>query len=128
MIGKNIKYLLDQNNSLLLLVPTARIFPYVINEDTPLPSIVYTIDSVVPEYTKDGWAGDLVTFSVVTLSDNYSTLQDIVVEVRAAMDFLSYTVGEVEIGRVRVEGMEEKYLGENIFMNKLTFSTTMKSY
>jgi hypothetical protein len=128
MIGKAIKYLLDQNETLLGLVPTERIFPYILNEDTPLPSIVYTIDGASPEYCKDGWVSDDVTFSVITLSDNYSTLQDIVVQVRVALDFLFATVDDVTIGKIRLSGFEERYLGENIFMNKLTFNTTLKSY
>jgi hypothetical protein len=128
MIGKVIKHLLDQNPELLELVPTTRIFPYVLNEDTPLPAIVYLIEGSVPQYEKDGWAGDLVNFSVVSLASNYSVLQDIAAEVRVALSFKEDTVDDIVIGRVRMIGFEEMYLGDSIFMNKLIFNTIMKSY
>ena len=129
MIGKVIKSLLVANADLLVLVPEASIFPYVINENTTLPAIIYTIDSSVPDYTKDGWAGDAMTFSVVSLSDNYNTLQSIVPEIRTALELERGTIEGILIERIYMSGMAEGFnLTENVFMNRLSFTVVVTNY
>jgi hypothetical protein len=129
MIGKTIQTLLTNNASLLALVPEVSIFPYVLNENTPLPAIVYTIDSVSPEYTKDGWADDEVGFSVISVSDNYATLQNIIAQVRVALEIKKGTYGAITIGRIELDGLSEGFnITENVFMNKLSFNVTVTNY
>ena len=129
MIGKVIAHLLKDNAALLALVPTANIYPYVINENTPLPAIVYTIDSVTPGYDKQGWIGDECTFSVVTFSDNYASLQDISLQVREALELLKGTNESITIQNIYLTGQTEGYnINEDVFLNKLTFSTVVIDY
>jgi hypothetical protein len=77
MIAKTINTLLTGGSSLVTLVGT-KIFPYVMNENTELPAIVYTVDSLSPEYTKGGWSGDYIQFSVHSFSKSYTELQNVV--------------------------------------------------
>jgi len=77
MIGKVITSLLKANTGLTDIVSETSIYPYVINEDTLLPVIVYTVDSLSTNYHKDGWNFDSITFSVISFSENYGTLQSI---------------------------------------------------
>ena len=129
MIGKAIVSLLNANEDLLALVPAANIYPYVINEDTSLPAIVYTIDSLAPEYTKDGWVGDECVFSIISFSDNFSSLQDISMEVRTALELESGTNGGITTERIYLTGQSEGYnITENVFLNRLTFSTIITGY
>ena len=44
MIGKTIKSILAGNGTLTALVAATKIFPYVVNEGTTMPAIVYTIE------------------------------------------------------------------------------------
>lgn len=125
MIGLIIAKLLKANTDLVpALVATNNIFPYAANEDTPLPFIVYTIDSIESEYNKDGWAHDIVSFSVISFSDDYAKLQDIVSEVRTALDFIKDT----NTGYIYLIGMVEDYVIENIFFNKLSFKVEVNKY
>jgi len=129
MIGKVISALLKANAPLLVLVPTGNIYPYVINENTTLPAIVYLIDSIEAEYTKDGWAGDNVTFSVISFEKDYAALQAIVTLVRTALELKSGTTASITYWNILLESMMEGYnIDENVFLNKLTFSTRVGSY
>lgn len=129
MIGKVIKSLLIANADLLALLPEASIFPYVLNEDTTLPAIIYTINSLESDYTKDGWNWDDITFSVISLSGNYNMLQSIVLQVRTALELKYATVEGIVIEKIYLTGMEEGFnLTESVFMNRLTFTVKMNTY
>jgi hypothetical protein len=118
MTGLTIAKLLKAHPGLVALVSAANIFPYVAQEETPLPLIIYTVDSVSPDYTKDGWAEDLVTFSVICLSDDYASLQSIAAEVRDALELQKDTNTKT----IRMTGQVEGYnLAENVFLNKQAF-------
>ena len=118
MTGLTIAKLLKAHPGLLALVSAANIFPYVAQEKTPLPFIIYTVDSVTPDYTKDGWAEDNVTFSVGCVSEDYATLQNIAAEIRDALELQSDT----NTKKIRMTGQVEGFnLGENAFINKQTF-------
>lgn len=119
MTGIIIADLLTKSEPLLALVPESSIFPYVADENTPLPLIIYTIDTVVPEYSKDGWIGDMVGFSVMSFSEDYAILQAIVLEVREALE-LEY---DAKSQRIILTGQQEVYnINEDVFMNRQSFS------
>lgn len=129
MIGKLITSLLTANTALIELVPKTSVYPYVINENTLLPAIIYTIDSLETGYDKDGWVGDICTFSVVSFSDNYSALQNIVLQVRSSLELVKGTIEGITIDRIELEGLTEGYsIAENCFLNKLTFSARITQY
>jgi hypothetical protein len=126
MIGKNIASLLEANEDLLELVSADNIYPYVANEDTPLPTIIYGINTLDPEYTKDGWHDDTIGFSVTSYSEDYAMLQDIIKQVRLALE-LKYVVDKTK--RIILKGMLEGFnIAENVFMNRLMFEVTVYDY
>lgn len=125
MIGISIQELLVANADLIALVPEASMFPYAATEGTFLPLIIYKINSLTPGYDKDGWAGDICGFSVVSYSNDYATLQDIIAEVRVALDCKTHT----NLGRITLTGMSEGYiLDADVFRNELTFSVSVVGY
>ena len=126
---KVISSLLKANAALLTLVNTNSIYPYVLNENTALPAIVYTVDSITPGYDKDGWTGDDITFSVISLSDNFANLQSIALQVRAALELKSGTTESITYWNILLTGQLEGYsISEDSFLNRLTFTTTIISY
>ena len=76
MIGKTIKSILAANTTLTALIPALRMYPYVMNEDTTLPALVYTIDSVDPTYTKKEWVNDVIEFSALGYKTSSFTIPD----------------------------------------------------
>src|SRR5574343_607526 len=120
MIGQTIKSILVNNGTLTALVPANRIYPYVMNEDTVLPAITYTIQAIDAEYNKGGWDKDTVTFTVNTFSKNYDNLYAIVKAVRGALEWARNGAGTQEIGNIYLTGMQEGYnLPEDSFFNRL---------
>jgi hypothetical protein len=118
MIGLTVAKLLKQDSVLMGLVPAGNIFPYVANENIPLPLIIYYVDDIIPTYTKDGWANDEGEFSVSSYSENYSNLQDISKEVRNALEMKS----DSGTGRITMIGFQEGFsLTEMAFVTKLKF-------
>jgi len=119
MIGSIIVSLLKANNDLLALVNENSIFPYVAEENTNLPLIIYAIDDIDVSYSKDGWVKDLCNFHVMSFSENYDDLQLIVAEIRSVLE-LKYTS---DTKRIIVTGMQEGFnLNEQVFLNKLNFA------
>jgi hypothetical protein len=123
MIGLTIAKLLKADTALMTLVPSTSIFPLVVNEDIPLPWIAYRIDSVEPEYTKDGWANDVDSFSIASFSNDYANLQLITKAVRKALEMKEDT----GTGRITMTGYKEESDGL-IFGTQLEFSVDITSY
>ena len=129
MIGKTIKSILTTNNALIALVPASNIYPYVANSGTSLPVIVYTIDSIEPQYTKGGWVNDLVNFSVHSFSRDYNNLQSIVSAVRNALELNESGYGTQNINKIYLGTLDEGYDNAgDIFYNTLTFSVRINTY
>jgi hypothetical protein len=127
MIGKAIHSLLETNAALVALVPVTSFFPYVLNENTALPALVYTIDSVSPEYDKDTWHGDDYQFSVTSFSINYSNLQAIALQVRVALERKEGLTDSVKYENIYLDGQaEEGYIDG--FSNTLTFRVKVIGY
>jgi hypothetical protein len=119
MIGEIIVQLLTANADLLALVPAASIFPYVAEEKTDLPLLIYAVDNLDATYSKDGWVKDLITFHVMTFSETYDDLQAIVLQVRKALE-LKHTSAT---NRIIVTGMKEGFnLTEQVFLNNMDFA------
>jgi len=129
MIGKTIKSILTGDSTLIALVPAVRMFPYVMNEDTALPAIVFTIDSVSPVYNKGGWALDEVVFSVFSFSKDYAQLQSVALAVRDALELSTAGYGTENIGNIYLIAVDEGYdQGADTFFNKQQFTVKTNSY
>lgn len=126
MIGKVIRGLLDDSAGLVALVPVTNMYPYVMNEKTALPAIIYTIDSMESEYNKDGQVKDIYTFTVTSLAKDYAVLQTIVAAVRSALELKKGTTEGVSYERIFVRGMKEAYsIAEDVFANAMTFEVNV---
>lgn len=129
MIGLTIKNLLVGDAALTALVPIADIYPIVMNEGTTAPAIVFTVDSLEPEYNKGAWSGDEAVFSVFSYAKSYSELQSIVSAVRTALELKQSGYSTQSINRIYLTGMDEGYILEaDTFYNKLTFSVKINAY
>ncbi len=128
MIGREILELLTDNEDLTDLVAEEKMFPYVIEKDTALPAIVYTIESLTPQYTKDGWIKDDCVFTVVAFHGDYEDLQEIAYQIRQSCE-LKYIVAENTMRQIRMTGMDEGFdINENIFVTRLSFSAEIINY
>lgn len=128
MIGKTINTLLTGHAALVTIVGT-KIFPYVMNEDTDLPAVVYTVDSLTPGYTKGGWAYDDIQFSVHSFEKSYSALETLADTVRDAVELKKTGYTGQEIGHIYLIGQEEGFDNEaGVFYNKQSFNLKLNNY
>jgi hypothetical protein len=119
MIGTIIVNLLKANQDLIALVNENSIFPYVAEQNTNLPLIIYAVDDLEASYSKDGWVNDVCNFHVMTFAENYDDLQLIVAEVRSAIELKNTS----DTKRIILTGMKEGFnLTEQVFMNNLNFA------
>ena len=87
---------------------------------TPLPLIIYTIETLEPEYTKDGWVGDICNFNIYSFCNDYTILQSIVKQIRVALEYQRDSTTSF----ITLKGQREGYnLNENVFLNELNFET-----
>jgi hypothetical protein len=109
-------------------VPAAKMFPYVINEGTELPAIVYTIDTIGAVYNKSGWCNDEITFSVYSASKSYTQLQTIVSAIRGALEYKYTGSGSQDINYIYLNSFEEDHDGIDTFYNRLNFKVIVNKY
>ena len=113
MIGKTINALLTGSKDITDLVST-RVYPYVMSEDTPCPSVAYSIDELIPQYNKASWAGDTILFSFA---------------IRAAFELNRAGFGTQVINNIYLTGQTEGFdIKTDTFFNILSFKTLINSY
>lgn len=126
MIGKEITTLLKANSDLTDMVPGENIFPYIIDTNTPLPALIYNIDTVAPVYDKDGYSNEVVTFSIGVITNDYKQHQNIIKEVRACLEPFNGnhpTTGAIT-NKITLVGYSEAFvLSEEAFITRLNYST-----
>ena len=104
--GKVLFAILTSSTELVELT-SLRIFPEIAPQEAAAPFVVYTIDSVEPQPTKDSTIQlDEVRATVYVVGDNYATVQDTAEEVRAAIDRARGTFNGVGLDSANYESEE----------------------
>ena len=87
-----ISYLYDklQNNGDVSTYCGDRIFPLVAEEGTDYPYLIMKLESILPEYTKDGRTYDTITVSVTVYAKDYKTVTQIQESVRTILESYSF--------------------------------------
>lgn len=100
-----------------------RIYSIVVVNGTAYPFVLCTRTAVVPDYTKDGWNGDLVTVAIEVVSRSSAEAVAIAEDVREALEesvieHLDYTVSETML----VSATEGYDLDTDTYVEALQFS------
>jgi len=128
MIGKLIHTILTGDTDVVTLVGN-KIFPLVMSLETSRPSIVYVVESVTPEYTKDGWCGDACVFRVTSYADSYSQAIEVAQAARIALELVSGIHSDIDVDNIYMRGREEFYqFDADVYIIRLTFETKINSY
>jgi hypothetical protein len=97
--------------------------------ETLRPSVVYVVESITPQYTKDGWAGDDCTFRVTSYADSYSQAIEVAQAVREALELVSGTHLSIDVENIYMTGREEFYqFDADVYIIRLNFTTKINSY
>lgn len=100
-----------------------RIYSIAAVNGTAYPFVLCTRTAVVPDYTKDGWNGDLVTVAIEVVSRSSAEAVAIAEDVREALEesvieHLDYTVSETML----VSATEGYDLDTDTYVEALQFS------
>lgn len=87
-----ISYLYDklQNNGDVSSYVNDRIFPLVAEEGTDYPYLIMKLESILPQYTKDGRTYDVITVSVTVYAKDYKTVTQIQEIIRNILESNSF--------------------------------------
>ena len=108
MINKAIYYILSNDDPVTALVAD-RIFAVTAPENTVVPLIVFSRDSVDPIYTKSGHEADRSLVIILIFSKIYDESIAILKAVRKALELVKGEFNGVSISTSRVTGIDEGY-------------------
>ncbi len=119
LIGKYISKSLLSDEKITSFVEN-KVYPLIAIEDTTYPFIVYTRDNISNvNRTKDGYAEDLVSFTINIVSNTYTNSIEIANEVRRNIESLRVKSAD-NICDCYMQSIDESYY-ENAFIQTLTF-------
>lgn len=122
MIGKVIYNILSGYTGLTQYV-SSKIYPIVMPVDTTLPAVVYAVDIIVPEYSKDGWYLDACDFKVTAYATEYSDAIEVADQIRNALEFVKGTYVGNDIGYIRMLAQEEFYqFDASVYIIRMKFN------
>lgn len=128
MIGKVITSILTNDSATTAMVGT-RIYPILMEENTLLPALSYTVLAIDAEYSKAGWADDFVDFDVRLYAKSYAEVNSLASVVRSALEVTAGTYSTTIIGRILVTGYNEEYHPDgDAYSIILNFRTQVKQY
>jgi hypothetical protein len=101
-IGKAIYNILSNNTDVVNLVDT-RIFPNVAPQTTEFPFIIYDVNGVQPNDTKDGPSTlDTNDVMISCYSETYSQASDLAKKIRIAMD----RIPDAEYATIKIQSSQ----------------------
>lgn len=120
LIGKKIKSILSSNSELNNKV-SSQIYPLLANQSTKYPFIVYSRDSIEAYYCKDGNYQDIVSITIIVVSDNYEESVDIANLVRNSFELLTYEDDDIYIADSKLITVSEN-TQEDAYIQRITFN------
>ena len=128
MIGKVITTILTGSSAVTAIVGT-KIFPILMEENTKLPAISYTVNDIDATYAKREWTNDIAHFQVTAFAKSYADTNELVTAIRNAMEMTAGTFGTARINYIYLEGYKEEYdLEGDSYQITLNFRTNITEY
>lgn len=75
---------------------------------------------LIARYTKDFHEEDVITYEVITVSDDYSKSIDIATLIRDTLECKHYQSEEITIYSIKLESVQEEY-AEGAYIQRLAF-------
>ena len=126
-IGKLIHATLAGDTRLTQALGDCKVYPIVAPNETTFPFCVYQRDNVTPyRLTKDGIAGDTVTFSVVIASDSYFESVDIASLAREALEKKYVENNEICMVDTYMTSIRESYEAST-YVQQMQFTTRVNN-
>lgn len=130
-IGKYIRYILQNKEDVMKLLPVNRIFALYAPENTPYPFIVFSRNNLSVTYTKDVYGASVghineVQITVDCHGNTYEESVEVANAVRYALENTGYRDEDIYIDRMKLFSSAELTDGEGDFIQILVFTTTIQ--
>ncbi len=120
LIGKYIKKFITEDETLNALIK-GQVYPLYTNQETKFPYIVYARTNTSVTYTKDGLTKDVITVSIVCVSDDYETSLTMANAVRKCFEWGTYKDETINIDMCVLANAVESSFDEG-YLQTLTFN------
>lgn len=121
LAGKYLRKILIENEELGKLIDSNKIFPLLANADTTFPFITYSRTNLAPIYTKDMLTDNIVSFTLVVVSDEYVQSLDIANAVRHSLEGYRYKDEMINIYPIKLQSIIEETL-EDAYIQRMVFT------
>jgi hypothetical protein len=121
MVNKAVYYILKNDPTLSGLVGS-KVYPNVVPEETKAPAVVFSRDSIEPEYDKSGNVVDISEVSIWAYALKYPEVIDIISAVRASLELVKGTFNGVTVISSNMTKGDEGYdVESDTYFQKITF-------
>lgn len=122
-VGQYFLEILNDNEDLQELLGEGKIWPVIVtDENAKYPLIVYTRDSITPQYTKKpgGWSNQVIlTYKIY--ATNYDKCVEMTNIIRNLFEFKNIQFDDIKVSDIRLTNAYEAFI-EDTFLETLTFS------
>lgn len=121
LITKYIRSILEQDITLMGMIPIKQFFPIDAKQGTKYPFAVIVRTGMQDNSSKDGIYEDIVNVSIIVVDDNYINSIEIANEIRNWLEGHSYKDETINIRRIRLSTTSEAYYND-AFIQELSFN------
>lgn len=121
LITKYIRSILEQDITLMEMIPIKQFFPIDAKQGTKYPFAVIVRTGMQDNSSKDGIYEDIVNVSIIVVDDNYINSIEIANEIRNWLEGHSYKDETINIRRIRLSTTSEAYYND-AFIQELSFN------
>lgn len=123
LIGQYTTAALRKNDELMKVLPSNSIFALRAHPETKYPYVVYSRNSIMPKYTKDGLGVNDVQMTFNIVSDTYISSLEIANLVRSTLELYYYRDNNIRISPMQLISATENTV-DDAFVQTLIFTTT----
>ena len=121
LIPKAIYDKLSKNSTITKIIGSS-LYPIIAPDEVPYPYIVYSRTGIAPDYDKDGSLEDIVSVTVIAVSNDYMQSITLANEIRNTLELSTYNSTDVVYNRCEFTGITESYDdSRGGFIQTLTF-------
>jgi len=120
LIGKYIYQFLTESDELQAYL-NGNVFPLIADEDIKYPFVVYSRQSIIPQYLKDGNYQDRVEIIIHVVSDDYVQSLEIANIIRNIFELRTYKDDSIVIKQFLISDVSESF-EEDAFIQTLNIS------
>lgn len=121
LTGKYLWKFVTENEEVKELIDSCKVMPMFAVADVTFPFVVYSRDSLLPQYTKDMLTGNELSFTFIVVSNKYEQGLELANAVRHSLECKYYKDDDIHIHPIKLSALYEETM-EDAYIQRMTFS------